>query len=133
MRLRPTTITTTGTQNALDLGSIVNAVHSWSEVMLVRCANASALTINGILAPTVIKANTFATWPMLCFVTIGSGSVVFNDESGSATAARRIRVIGGTLTLAPPPAVDGAGDSIWVGYDGIGSRWRTLARGTTFG
>jgi hypothetical protein len=128
MIVHPETIVATGTQNALNFGFPGN--FDYHVVLLIRCNNATALTINGIDAAQFTQLEGVFK-PVLIFTTVGAGSVIFNDENAGATAANRIRVVGESVTLAPPGA--GGGESALIGYDSTSSRWRLLLRGSSFG
>lgn len=99
-----TTITTTGTQNALAIPTGVGP-------LVLYANNATLLTINGIAAGTFGQ--------QLTIFSVGSGQIDIANNSGSATATARIlNGVTGPLSLYA-----GSGRvSMW--YDG--SRWRVF-------
>lgn len=107
------TITSTGTQNDL---SITN---SSVECDILRCNNATALTINGLAAP----ASPAKPGKPLLVLSVGAGQVNFAHQNTSSSAANRLinRVTSGITPLAA-----GVGWAMFR-YDATASRWRLLA------
>lgn len=91
----------TGTVNAL--------THSNSPI--IRLTNAAPPTLNGITAGV--------DGQLLCIMPTVDGGVPVADESGSASAANRIKTgSGGALTII---------GCTWFCYDGTSSRWRLFS------
>lgn len=104
------TTTATGTQNDWD----IDAANSNTSVGILRCNNASALTINGIVAPTGHR--------VLMVLPVNS-SVVLAHEAGGSSAANRIVTQGAAnVTLA-------SGGFAVLLYDVTSARWRLVAFG----
>lgn len=106
--------TAIGTQNDWDIDTDA-AVGNGKAVGILRCNNASDLTITGFKAPTDTR---------LMFVyAVGAGGVTLNhQDAGSTTAADRIiTATGSALTLTA-----GSGSAL-LQYDATTARWRVLA------
>lgn len=103
------TITSTGTQNNL----------TYSEADVIRCNNASDLTLTGITAP----ASPAKPGKRLVVVSVGAGNVFLAHQSGSSTAANRIINF---ATSANTPLAAGSGVAVLV-YDDTTDRWRLVS------
>jgi len=106
-RWAESTTTATGNQDNL----------AYSEADILRCNNATTITLRGLLAP----AAPLKPGKMLLVVSVGAGTVVLNDQDANSTAANRL--ITGTaaaLTLAA-----GTGYAV-LEYDSVTARWRVL-------
>lgn len=102
------TTTSTGTQNNFSI----------SEADVLRCNNASLLTLNGIVAP----ASPAKPGKRLIIVSVGAGQVDLANENASSTAANRIiNGVTGTISLAA-----GSGRAL-LEYDDTTDRWRVIA------
>jgi len=107
------TITATGTQNDLDI----------SEADLVIFANASDITVTGIVAPS---SPAKPGKPIRC-VSTGAGNVYFsNQDSGSAAANRLTNFTSsGDATIGGTPLAAGKGTTTFV-YDSSDTTWRMI-------
>lgn len=103
------TTTSTGTQNNFNPGTMTG------EVVLLRCNNASDITINGIVAG--------ADGQILVLASIGAGNVILAHQNGGSTAANQLFNI---ATSGNTPLAAGAGSAIYV-YDGTTQRWRLVS------
>jgi hypothetical protein len=103
------TTTSTGTQNDVVLTSLS------ATSQLLRCNNASQLTITGIGAPTNPGTR-------LTIVSVGAGDVLLSHQSLSSGATARL-INTGTAVATPLSA--GTGTATYV-YDGTTQRWRLL-------
>jgi hypothetical protein len=102
------TTTSTGTQNNFSI----------SEADVLRCNNASLLTLNGIVAP----ASPAKPGKRLILTSVGAGQVDLANQNASSTAANRIITgVTGTISLAA-----GSGTAI-LEYDDTTDRWRVVA------
>lgn len=102
------TITTTGTQTAL-------AIPGGAGDLVIFANNATLLTLQGILAPTIDGQK-------LTIFSIGAGQVDLANQNGSATAANRIiNGVTGTIALAA-----GSG-RVELRYDLTTARWRVVS------
>jgi hypothetical protein len=106
-RWAETTTTATGTQDNL----------AYSEADVLRCNNATALTLRGLLAP----AAPLKPGKALLVVAVGAGTVTLNDQDTNSTAANRIV----TGTAAPITLAAGTGFA-WLEYDSVTARWRVV-------
>ncbi len=103
------TTTATGTQNDWD----IDAAAASFQPGILRCNNATALTITGIVAPSDGR--------LLLIEAVGAGAVSLADQSGSSSAVNRIITgVGATTTLAA-----GTGRAL-LRYDATTQRWRVL-------
>lgn len=102
------TTTATGTQNNWDL----DTANSGTTVGVLRCNNASALTINGITAPS--------THRLLVIEAINS-TVNLAHEAAGSTAANRV-----TTPTAATVAIPSGGYAFLL-YDVTTARWRVLS------
>jgi hypothetical protein len=108
------TTTATGNQDNL----------AYAEADVLRCNNATALTLRGILAP----AAPLKPGKPLLIVAIGAGTVTLNDQDANSTAANRLI----TGTAAPIALAAGTGWAM-LRYDGATARWRVLANSAATG
>jgi hypothetical protein len=98
--------TATGTQDNFAPGSFTN-------FNVLRCGNASLLTIRGLAGGS--------DGMLLWIVSTGAGQVDFaNDNANSTAAARMLNGVTGTISLSP-----GSGRAL-LEYDGTTQRWRVL-------
>lgn len=104
------TTTATGTQNNWD----IDAANSNVQVGILRCNNGSALTINGLVAPSGHRS--------LIVMAINS-SVTFAHEAAGSTAANRI-----TTSASADVSITAGQFSILV-YDVTSARWRQTSFG----
>lgn len=102
------TTTATGTQNDW----AIDTANSGTTVGILRCNNASALTINGIVAPSSHR--------VLVVEAINS-TVSLAHENASSTAANRI-----TTPTAATVAIPSGGYAFLL-YDVTTARWRVLS------
>lgn len=104
----PTVLTTTsvGTQNDFNPGALTG------EVVLLRCSNATDLTISGIVAGT--------DGQILIVASVAAGNVFLKHQNSSSVAANRF--INFATSCDTPLA---AGVAIYV-YDGTTTRWRLV-------
>ena len=82
---------TTTPQNALDIFAGMNdggAPHALGVPSFVRFTNSTAITINGILAPTEYGVEFKIAQPIFCVVT--NGNVTLTHNSASASVGRKI-------------------------------------------
>lgn len=89
----------------------------YSEADVLRCNNATSITLRGVLAP----ASPVKPGKRLIVVSVGAGTVVLNDQDTNSTAANRII----TGTAAPVTLAAGTGWA-WLEYDSITGRWRVV-------
>lgn len=101
----PAAATTTSTGNQDNF--------SFSSADLLRCNNASALTLRGLAAGV--------SGQQLTIVSVGAGTVTLNDQDTNSTAANRI-ITGNSAAIALPA---GIGRATLV-YDGTTQRWRVI-------
>jgi hypothetical protein len=102
------TTTSTGSQNNFSI----------SEADVLRCNNASLLTLTGIVAP----ASPAKPGKRLVILSVGAGQVDIANQNASSTAANRIiNGVTGTISLAA-----GYGCAILV-YDDTTDRWRVVS------
>jgi hypothetical protein len=107
-RWEENTTTSTGSQNNFDI----------SDADVLRCNNASLLTLTGIAAP----ASPAKPGKRLIIYSVGAGQVDLANQSASSTAANRIiNGVTGTISLAA-----GYGRAVLV-YDDTTDRWRVIA------
>jgi hypothetical protein len=101
------TVTDVGNQDDFD----------YSEADVLRCNNATLLTLRGLLAP----ASPVKPGKRLVIYSVGAGQVDLADrDTNSAAANRIVNGVNGTISLAP-----GAGRVSLV-YDDIADRWRVV-------
>lgn len=94
---------------------------SFSEADVLRCNNATTITLRGLLAPTTPAK---PGKPLILY-SLGAGSVVLNNQDANSTAANRlITGTGAAVTLTA-----GSGWAVLV-YDSSTARWRVL--GTSY-
>lgn len=111
VRYKPTTVTTTstGTQNNFDPSG---AIAAGNELVVVRCNNATDLTITGLVAgvdgQTVIFENIG-----------GGGNVLFQDASGGAGSTIELQNI--ATSAATPVSTRGFAKYV---YDTTSTTWR---------
>lgn len=107
------TTTSTGTQNNFSITS------GGIEADVLRCNNASLLTLTGIVAP----ASPVKPGKKLIVYSVGAGRVDLAHENGSSTAANRFvnQATSAASSLAP-----GKGWAVYV-YDDAADRWRMIA------
>jgi len=103
------TTTSTGTQNNL---SVSSARH-----LVLRCNNASLLTITGF-AP----ASTAVDGDRIDVISIGAGQVDLSHQNASSTAANRLLNI---VTSCVTSLAAGSGVATFI-YDGTTQRWRLV-------
>lgn len=106
------TTTSTGTQNNFSLVSS-------TEADVLRCNNATLLTLTGIVAP----ASPLKPGKRLIIYSVGAGQVNLSHENVSSTAANRFNNI---ATSAPTSLAAGKGVAVYV-YDDGTDRWRLTA------
>ena len=97
---------------------------AYAEADVLRCNNATAITVRGLLAP----ASPVKPGKRLILVSVGAGSVVLNDQDVNSTAANRIITgAGAAVTLAA-----GTG---WASleYDSVTARWRVVGSSAASG
>lgn len=104
------TTTATGTQNNWD----IDAANGNVSVGVLRCNNASALTINGILASSGHR---------LLLVVAKNSTVNLAHEAGGSTAANRL------ITASAATVALAAGGWAMLMYDVTSARWMVLAVG----
>lgn len=106
------TITSTGSQNDLSITS------SGVEADVLRCSNASDLTITGIAAP----ASPAKPGKLLIVRSVGAGNVYLKHQNASSTAANRLV---NAATSADTPLAQGRGWAIYS-YDAASARWSMI-------
>lgn len=104
------TTTTTGTVDNFNFGALTN-------LTMLRCNNASLLTIDGITNNGSAPSDGQLLW----IESIGAGQVdIANQNAGSTAANRVINNVTATISLAA-----GVGRAL-LWYDGTTARWRVL-------
>lgn len=103
------TVTSTGSQNNLSITS------GGIEADVIVCANATDLTITGIAAP----ASPAKPGKRLAILALGTGNVFLSYESGSSSAANRLRNF---ASSAATPLCAGIGRAYYV-YDTVIAEW----------
>lgn len=106
------TTTSTGTQNDFAPGISNNTI--------IRCNNATLLTINGFASGV--------SGQRILLVAIGAGEVDLAHQAGASVAGNRLILFAtsGVTPLAPVSAT-GAGGTAELEYDGTTARWRLIA------
>lgn len=99
------TITATGSVNDQVIGATTT---------ILRCNNATALTITGFTGG--------AAGRVLIVESVGAGTVEFDHQTGSTAANQLINFV----TVGNTPLAAGTGRAVFV-YDGTTSRWRLVA------
>ncbi len=103
------TTTSVGTQNNWDIDTAFGKT-----VGILRCNNATALTITGIKAPSDGR--------LLLIESVGAGTVTLNHQDAGSTAANRL--IASTATAFT------VATSALLAYDGTTASWRVLPLGS---
>jgi len=101
------TTTSTGTVNDLSVTA--------ARLLILRCNNASDLTINGITAGTA--------GDLLIIASVGAGDVYLAHQNTGSTAGNRLVNV---ITSGNTPLANGVGSAVYV-YDGTTARWRMVA------
>lgn len=104
------TTTSTGSQNNFSITSASR------EADVLRCNNATDLTLTGIAAP----ASPVKPGKRLYIFSVGAGNVFLAHQSGSSTAANQLFNL---ATSANTPLAAGKGVACYV-YDDTADRWR---------
>lgn len=99
------TITLTGTQNDVD----------FSNARVLRCNNATSLTINGLVAGV--------SGQRVTIYSVGAAEVFFGHQSGGSSAANQLSLF---ATSGLTPLATGKGSATFE-YDATAAKWRLVA------
>jgi hypothetical protein len=110
-----TTLSVTGPTEATTTSTGTQDNFSFSNASVLRCNNASLLTIRGLVAGV--------TGQILHIVSVGAGNVELAHQNSNSTDVNRLV---NQATSANTPLFAGNGTATYV-YDGTTQRWRLIA------